>query len=460
MTMALVSSWTSTHAQDVITLVTNTPVGQTIEFTINSDSEDVVIDGATGTYASYELVSYVVNKPEITITSAGKLLSFSANDCAISQIDLSAAPNLTTCRLDQNELAQLDVAQNVSLTTLYCQYNNLSTLDVSNLAALKYLACSYNNLCELDVTNNTDLRELYCFNNQIKTLDVSALKRLGKLSCAENQIESLNLSNAGINLTSLFCAGNKIQSLDLSSNSWLTYLGCSENQIQSIDLSKNTDLQIIFLQNNPLNHQVDLTPLTKLEEVYVGNSGQTTIDVSKNPKLTTLSCSSNAIEELDITNNPKIRFLYVQDNQFSGSKMSALIEALPTMTPERPGQIIVKDAEKEDKNVCYVSDVEVATGKNWLVGQYLNNQYVSFDGDVDSGVSQVLAASTMCSLSQEGLTVCYAAPYASVMVYDMNGRLVAQAMTNEHGSLNLPLRTDGRYFVVKVAHSGGFKVAL
>ncbi len=449
-----------TQANDVITLTTNVPVGETLSLSIGTDEEQITIDGASGSFVGYQMIEYVVEQPTITISTSetGKLLSINAPDCMLQAVDLSKAPNLTSCKLDNNELTQLDVSLNTALTTLYCQYNNIAQLDVSTLTALKYLACSYNSLTALDVSQNTDLRELYCFNNKIEELDVTALKKLGKLSCAENYISTLDVSNAGISLTSLFCAGNKLSTLDLSKNSWLTYLGCSENQIEDIDLSKNTDLQIVFLQNNPLKHQIDLTTLTKLEEIYLGNTSQHTIDISKNAKLTTLSCPNNNIENLDITNTPNIRFLYLQDNQIDGSTMSAIIDQLPMMSETRMGQIIVKDAEKEDKNICLVEDVEKAKAKYWIVGQYQNGQYTVFDGDQPSGLSQTQMASTICQFNDRQLTVDGAAAGSEIAVYSIQGKLLSQGKADNNGHFSMPINTETPCVIVKTGQNQTFKL--
>lgn len=453
-------SLAAVHGEDVIMLTTDVSVGEKISIMLNTDSEEASFEGLTGEFVNNEMCEYVVNQPEITIKTSGKLLSINAPACGISQIDLSGATHLVSCKLDENNLNTLNVDVNTALTTLYCQYNQLSSLDVSSLTSLKYLACSYNQLSELNVTQNTDLRELYCYNNQLTALDVSALTRLGKLSCAENQIENLDVSNAGISLTSLFCAGNRIKTLDVSKNSWLTYLGCSENEIGEIDLTKNTDLQIVFLQNNPFNSQIDFSTLKKIEEIYVGNTGQTAINVSNNPKLITLSCSGNSLTALDITANPQIRFLYLQDNQLNGEAMSAIIEALPEMTEARPGQIIVKDADKQDANVCYVSDVEKARNKLWRVGQYSNNQYIDFDGDENTGLSQVQLAAVMCRYAEGCLQIDGATPVTSVNVYDVMGVMVGSGVTDARGSLTLTVPSHMTTVVVMIGNQQALKLRL
>lgn len=452
----------TTNANDIITITTNAPIGEKISFSIGADNDQVTITGATSTdaFSGYMTIEYTVEQPTITIKSddTNKLLSINAQACYISAIDLTQAPNLTSCKLDNNELTSLDVSTNTALTTLYCQYNNLDQLDVTPLTKLKYLACSHNNLTVLNVSNNTEIRELYCFNNNIEVLDVTSLRRLGKLSCASNKISALDTSNAGISLTQLFCADNNLKTLDVSNNDWLFNLGCSGNQIEEIDLSKNTDLEIIFLDNNPINHQIDLSKLTKLTEVYIGNTGQDAIDVSKNLKLATLSCSNNNISELDITANTKIRFLYLQDNNFSGTTMSNIIDQLPTMTETRRGQIIVKDAEKEDRNVCYVADVEKAISKNWIVGQYQNGGYVAFNGDPNASVSQVLMASVSCVLDNGILSINGAVAGDDITVYGFDGKVLATGKTDDSGSLSMPLSIENPYVIVKAGQSGTFKI--
>ena len=59
-----------TQANDVITLTTNVPVGETLSLSIGTDEEQITIDGASGSFVGYQMIEYVVEQPTITISTS------------------------------------------------------------------------------------------------------------------------------------------------------------------------------------------------------------------------------------------------------------------------------------------------------------------------------------------------------------------------------------------------------
>ena len=72
-----------------------------------------------------------------------------------------------------------------------------------------------------------------------------------------------------------------MSSLDVSKNSRLTGLNCSNNKLSSLDVSKNTMMYSLDCSNNQL----------------------TSLDVSNNYRLTNLDCSNNQLSSLDFSKN-------------------------------------------------------------------------------------------------------------------------------------------------------------
>lgn len=128
--------------------------------------------------------------------------------------NLADFPNLTRLSIRGVE-TPLELSKNPKLKDLDCSYNGLTELDVSALPDLEKLVCKGNELVSLDLSRNPRLKELECSNNKLPELDVSGLSDLEKLKCKWNAITSLDLSQT-TKLVELDCSNNKLTSLDIS----------------------------------------------------------------------------------------------------------------------------------------------------------------------------------------------------------------------------------------------------
>lgn len=128
--------------------------------------------------------------------------------------NLADFPNLTRLSIRGVE-TPLELSKNPKLKDLDCSYNGLTELDVSALPDLEKLVCKGNKLVSLDLSRNPRLKELECSNNKLPELDVSGLSDLEKLKCKWNAITSLDLSQT-TKLVELDCSNNKLTSLDIS----------------------------------------------------------------------------------------------------------------------------------------------------------------------------------------------------------------------------------------------------
>ena len=107
-------------------------------------------------------------------------------------------------------------------------------------------------------------------------------------------------------LRSLVCTDCMLSELDISKNTKLTFLSCDLNHIEELDLSKNTELQ----------------------EVYCSGNILTKLDVSMLPDLYTLDCSHNSIQELDLSKNTNLQRLYCSGNKYTELDLSMLSDLL------------------------------------------------------------------------------------------------------------------------------------
>ncbi len=122
------------------------------------------------------------------------------------------------------------------------------------------------------------------------------------------------------NLTYLRFEQQKVAAIDLSALSELTYISLWQLPITSLDLSHNTALKTVGLSETALT-SVDLSALPSLTDleiqanealvgaVYTVANGTTVVgfsslDVTHNPKLTTILAFGNHVTSLDLSNNP------------------------------------------------------------------------------------------------------------------------------------------------------------
>ncbi|SNR15294.1 hypothetical protein [Tenacibaculum jejuense] len=334
----------------------------------------------------------------------------------IASLNVSDSPNLDILVCSFNDLSTLDVSKNTALTYLECNNNNLTNLDVSLNTALLDLRCGDNSLNTLDVSTNTLLTSIWCQNNSITELDFSNQTALVSITVNDNNLISLNvkngnntnvtnfvaqnnsdlycisvddsaysttnwlgiddtayfnntgcrytqipdanfeaelealgyddisgdgqvptyliegvtslaLPNKGISdltgiedfvaLTSLNCRVNNLTSLNVTQNTLLKTLTSDGNSLTSIDLSNNTDLEILNLAGSNLT-SLDLTNNTSLRKLLVnGNGGLTSLDISNNTKLVEFKAYATNIAALDFSVHPDLETLECYGTQIS-----------------------------------------------------------------------------------------------------------------------------------------------
>ena len=119
----------------------------------------------------------------------------------------------------------------------------------------------------------------------------------------ERNIKSLSGIEYFTNLSVLKCYQNQLTSLDLSKNIKLTQLQCTYNKLTSLDVSKNVRLKELYCYDN-----YDLTTLTlgdnsSLEVLNCAETDLDKLNVSKNVNLSKLDVFNTGLTELDVTKN-------------------------------------------------------------------------------------------------------------------------------------------------------------
>ena len=129
--------------------------------------------------------------------------------------------------------------------------------------------------------------------NQLTDDDMAALTTI---TMSYKNLSSLKGVEYAFNLTGLNCVGNPlITLLDVSKLTKLDDLTITSTKITNLDISQNTKLINLSCLNNNL----------------------TSLDISKNVELVNLRCSTNSIGSLDISNNSKLRVLSCYSNQLT-----------------------------------------------------------------------------------------------------------------------------------------------
>ncbi|MEW7289143.1 immunoglobulin-like domain-containing protein [Aquimarina sp. 2304DJ70-9] len=353
------------------------------------------------TNAALEFLNVADNDLTNIDVSNNDLTSLTVTNSRLGSIDVSTQTNLVSLYCENTNITSLNIENNPLLVNLECGLNPLTSLDVTHLTDLFYLSFSNTSIATIDLSNNTNLSRLACDVTPLSSLDLSNQSTLDDLSCKNAQLTGLNLKSGNNNdlddvnvtgnpdLTCIevddtsapvlagwlkdatanyaeFCrltyvpddvfeeflenAGygngviddyvytalvevsegivfqNKTAS-DLTGiedfrDAWYFVIRNNPN-ITSVDLSKNTKLTTLSLQNNDLT-SVDLSNNILMDKLYIGDNVRLgNVDISNLSVLTTLSLNNTGINSVDISNNPILRVLNLNDNNFTELDISA-----------------------------------------------------------------------------------------------------------------------------------------
>jgi Leucine-rich repeat (LRR) protein len=174
---------------------------------------------------------------------------------------------------------------------------------------------------------------------------------------------SVTITIIGENVTHLNCTFNELTSLDVSKNPKLTFLDCSTNKLTNLDVGKNPGLTHLNCSNNQLT-QLDISRNTFLETLYCSSNQLEKLNLSKNTQLGSLLCSDNQLISLEVGKNPKFTWLDCENNKLSASALNALFESL-------------NDTELDEKSI-YLDEnpgtadcqISIAQQKGWKQNHY------------------------------------------------------------------------------------------
>lgn len=218
-------------------------------------------------------------------------------------IDFENCTGLVNVILLNNNFRSVNVKGCTALSELYVCVNQLETINIEGCHNIKKISASSNLFTLIDVANKSKLETLYLPNSRLTSLNVKGCTALRELTFTKKgSVANLDLSDC-TNLTKLICYGNKIESLDLSKNVKLKILTLAEtdgsgsytNPLKSLNISGCKQLESYdFIASFP-----------SLETLNISNCGLSSIDLSKNTKLTKLEAGGQllTVEKHDVSDS-------------------------------------------------------------------------------------------------------------------------------------------------------------
>lgn len=188
---------------------------------------------------------------------------------------------------------------------------------------------------EINDTNFPDPVFQQYVKDNIDTADTTSGQKDGRLSKAERDaVTTISIDNqnctdlTGIayfaNLTTLRCQQNGLKELNLEYNKNLTNLNCSYNKLTTLDVSKNAKLSALRCYNNGMV-ELNLGDITHLTLLECNDNNLTELDVSKNPYLEELQCRENKLRRLVIGKKySSVKGLYLRGNQLTSLDLSGI----------------------------------------------------------------------------------------------------------------------------------------
>lgn len=164
---------------------------------------------------------------------------------------------------------------------------------------------------EINNTNFPDPDFQKYVKDKIDTADTTSGQKDSKLSKAERDaVTEISITNTNCtDLTGIAYFAN------------LTELNCYHNKLTTLDVSKNAKLSALRCYNNGMD-ELNLGDITHLTLLECNDNNLTELDVSKNPDLEELQCRENKLRRLVIGNKYKLTGLYLRGNQLTSLDLS------------------------------------------------------------------------------------------------------------------------------------------
>jgi len=145
----------------------------------------------------------------------------------------------------------------------------------------------------------------YCYANFDRDRDGVVSKEEAEL------VTSLRINDRSITSVDGISAFSKIESIDVSGSS-----------ITSLDLSRNPELTSVMANTCTYLGSINFGSISKIQSVTITNTKITALNVSNMAELVNLDCSSNSITALDVTKCTKLMVLDCSMNSIASLDLS------------------------------------------------------------------------------------------------------------------------------------------
>lgn len=268
-------------------------------------------------------------------SSIEKVTALDVSNSSLTDLTgLTGFTALKTLNVSGNLITSLDLSLNKALTTLDSSNNTLLTcIQVADIA---YATANWTVKKDAQANFSLDCRAYTLipdtkFEAKLIELEIDDVADGRVLTSNISKVRTLYLNYSGISdltgiqdfkaLIYLDFPSNNVTSVDLSKNTALTSLSCTSNKLTSLDVSKNTALTNIDCSNNQLT-SLDISKNVALTSLYCSNNKITSLDISKNTALSTLNCNTNQLKLLDVSKNTKLNSLDCRTNKIENLDIS------------------------------------------------------------------------------------------------------------------------------------------
>ena len=242
------------------------------------------------------------------ITLPNGIKSIELSDNKLTNIDLPEG--VEWVNLSSNKLTSLVIPSSVK--KLYARHNNISndivvpnrveilSLNDNKISKiilsesseyLKEVNLSENNISNIDLNNSTNIESLTLYKNPLKNINVTKLLKLKYLYLSETKLESnIDLKN-NVELKSFSISGKeegeepRVENFDFSSNIKLEILTIGDRNLKNFNnfnLDKSNIFSGIYLENNIINSNLDLSNFNNLKSIKLEENKLTNITLPKN----------------------------------------------------------------------------------------------------------------------------------------------------------------------------------
>ena len=295
----------------------------------------------------------------------------------LSSINIDNCTALTSLDCSYNPLSSgLDLEDCTALTELYCDGCGLNTLDISDLEDLEKLSCSFNNLTVLDFSANTELEHLVCCYNYLDThrggaLHTALLALRGggvyvnyypqavpdnaTFNTAElNALKAFALSNDNNDVLDWLDENDNIDTDKLQNNVLFEYDG-TEYRVVAIDIAETE-----------VTGSLNLSALSKLEELYCERTGLTSLNVNGCASLEVLSCYGCETETLNLPSNVTSADspLYNLDCEYNYIDTTMFTQAIIDNISSKDDYVLEYENQKWEDDSALAAVIEFSQGLN------------------------------------------------------------------------------------------------